>query len=307
MKTRVLITGAGGFVGANIVEYMTSSHEVHGLVRPGRSYWRLSKSTDVHVHAINMHNLSQMKRLMNRIRPQYVIHTASHGAYPTQKDEPSMIETNITATLTLLQSLQGIPYRQCIVTGSSSEYGKKDKPMRESDVCVPNNMYAATKLGQTAIACAYGIAHNVPVMVARLFNVYGPMEEKGRLVRNVIEAALAGSTINLSTGREARDFVYVGDVAAACAHICDRPEGISGQIYNIGTGRQTTTYQLARRVLSMTRSGATVRRGVYPGREWDAMTWKASTGKTTRELGWTASYTLGRGLKETIEWYKNNG
>lgn len=305
-RKRVVITGGAGFVGANLARKLLKKYDVHLITREKSNLWRLTDSIDsVTVHPIGLHNVNALEQLFLRIKPEYILHTATYGAYPTQQNTDELFEVNIKGVLNVLTALSDISYSRCIIFGSSSEYGKKEKPMRETDILDPNNMYAVTKATQTHLARYYALVHQKPISIFRLFNVYGPYEEKGRLVRNVIEASLTGNTIKLATGKEARDFIYVDDIAAACEKAFTSTLS-PGEILNIGTGVQTSIYQLAKLVVKLTRSTSVIERGAYQGRPWDSFHWKAVMKKTDTLLHWQSFTTLEAGLLKTIAWYKQN-
>lgn len=302
-RKTVVITGGAGFVAANLARSFLQEFAVHLIVRPDSNLWRLeSIRKQVRIHPLGLGDTAMLRSLFTDIHPSYIVHTAAYGAYPSQQDTDMLVDVNIKGAIHLLEALRDIPYQRCIIFGSSSEYGKKRTAMQETDLLEPNNMYAVTKAAQTHIAQQYARVSGKPISVFRLFNVYGPMEERGRLVRNVIEASLAGTDIKLATGREARDFIFVDDIAAACRMAFAR-QLPSGGLYNIGTGKQTTIAQLAQLVVCLTGSKSHIIRNAYEGRPWDTFHWKASTRHTARGLGWKAQTSLRAGLLRTIASY----
>jgi nucleoside-diphosphate-sugar epimerase len=306
MKRPIIVTGAGGFVGANIVHRLVDDgFTVHALVRGDSNLWRLDNiKNKLIIHSGLLHEPVKLKHAIDKIKPLAIYHLATYGSYPKQTDVNQMVATNVTALINLLDATQDIPYVRFLVSGSSSEYGKKNTPMKESDIPKPNNMYAACKLAATNIILMHARAKAKPITVLRLFNVYGPYEEPGRLVRNVIAWVLSSQPIKLATGREARDFIYVSDVADAFIQATRIDRKLDGEIFNIGTGRQTTIKQLAREVIRLTRLKVPIQTGVYEGRVWDSFRWQADTAKTRKILKWKASVSLESGLQKTITWYK---
>lgn len=305
MKKTAVVIGASGFVGTALTRRLVmKGYRVHGIVRSGStSMWRLADiKKKIVVHEIGLSDVKVLHELWKKIHPDYFFHTATYGSYPNQNDGNGMIEANIAGTFNLLESIHDIPYTNFIVTGSSSEYGKKMKPMNEKDLLEPNNFYAATKAAQTHLCVTYAKVYNKPVTILRLFNVYGPGEEKGRLVRSVIESVLSNVPVKLATGNEARDLIYVDDVADACL-VAAGKKGYEGEIFNIGTGIQTTIHDLARLVVRLTRKKVPILLRAYPGRVWDTKYWKADTRKTKKMLKWRAKHSLEQGIKKTIAWY----
>src|SRR5581483_3388167 len=146
-----------------------------------------------------------------------------------------MIETNIIATKNLLFASQDIPYSCFINTGSSSEYGLKRHPMKETDFLEPLSYYAVTKASATLLCQAFAKLHNKPIITFRLFSVYGPLENKTRFIPSAISAGIHDTVLPLTEGIVRRDFIYIDDVIDAYIHATHLPAK-PGEIYNIGTG-----------------------------------------------------------------------
>lgn len=308
MNKTVLITGGSGFIGANIVRrFIRNGADVHIIVRKDANIWRIKDlQKKLTIYRDILPKKSSLTALFKKIEPYAVFHLAIYGSYPSQKSSSQMININLCTTLSLLESLIHIPVKRIIIAGSSSEYGKKYLPMRETDALEPNNMYGATKAAQTLVSSAFAKIHNKPVTILRLFNVYGYYEEKGRLVRSVIESALKNEIIKLATGEEARDLIFTEDIADAFIAAMES-ESAFGEIFNIGTGRQTTIKQLAEQVIKLTKSSSKISFNAYQGRVWDSTHWVADMTKTHKTLHWKAKYSLSDGLKKTIEWYRKYG
>lgn len=308
MKQTIVVTGGSGFVGAQVVRTLVKERwDVHVILREQSSLARIADLTNrITLHPGVLHSPKKLTSVMKKIAPFAIYHLATHGSYPSQQNEQTMIDVNIKGTMNLLQSLVDIDYKQLVVAGTSSEYGEKDRPMKETDVLEPNNFYAATKAAQTMLCQAFAKKYKKSVAILRLFSVYGPDEEKGRLVRSVVESTLIGQPILLASGREARDFVFLDDVVKAFLHVARQKKFFDGEIFNIGTGLQTTTYQLARMVLKLMSVSIPICLNVYPGRPWDSYHWRANTRKTTSMLRWKPSYSLEEGLTKTIQWYRSN-
>lgn len=304
MKKSVWITGAGGFVGANLTFYLIKKgYKVHAIVRSQSNLTRLAEcKKEISIHKNILGDPKKISQLAKETKPIYIFHLASYGAYPTQQDFSKMVATNMLAFINLREGLNDIPIKKIIVAASSSEYGKKTLKMKETDFLEPNNNYAITKAAQTNLAQMFYQIEGFKTIVVRLFNVYGPYEEKGRLVRSVIETCLSHEPVKLAAGSEARDFIYVDDVSEAFLKAA-RSKKIGG-VYNAGTGRQTTIYQLAKLVKKLTKSNSPIMLNAYPGRSWDTTHWKADTRKSKKELLFSATNTLTEGLIKTIKWYE---
>lgn len=306
MKKQIVVTGGNGFIGATLVRrLLKNNYDIHVLIRKGANLWRLQEIIkQITIHEDILVKKNSLKKILSSISPFAIFHLATYGSYPFQSDVKRMIEINLMGTLYLLESLSEIPYSHCVVAGSSSEYGKKDHPMHESDILEPNNYYGALKTTQTHLCQVYAKTNHKPLTILRLFNVYGYYEEKGRLVRSVIESALKKEPIFLATGKEARDLIFVEDVADAFVTTLRR-KPFEGEVFNIGTGIQSTIKKLAKLVLKLTKNEVPIKLGAYPGRTWDTTCWVADMKKTYSLLKWKPKYSLEHGLKKTIIWYKN--
>jgi len=301
----VIVTGAGGFIGSNIVRrLLRDTYTVHAFVRSDSSLWRIyDLKNNLYIHTGLLLDSKKLTSTIHSIAPDHIFHLATYGSYPKQSDVSQMIDVSVKSTLNLLEASREIPYKSFVVSGSSSEYGKKHSVMKETDLPEPNNLYGAAKAAQTMFVQAYARAMKRNAMILRLFNVYGPYEEEGRLVRSVIESAIQGKPIKLATGREARDFIFADDVADAFLHASRRCT-FYGEIFNIGTGQQTTILTLAKFVVRILTSQSQILLNAYEGRPWDTLHWKASMRKTERFLKWHPKTPLIDGLKKTIQWYK---
>lgn len=134
----------------------------------------------------------------------------------------------------------------------------------------------------------------------RLFSVYGPGEDRRRLVPSVIDALLAGRPLALTPGEQVRDFVYVDDVAEALLEAVHGP-GLDGHTFNVGTGVQTSVRELGAIVADQLGGHQLLRFGERPYRPDERFSWRASTVLTERILRWTARTPLAEGIARTIE------
>jgi nucleoside-diphosphate-sugar epimerase len=280
---RTLVTGAAGFVGANLVRRLLADGEdVVALVRPSSDPWRLA---GLGVELVE-------SDVRDRVPGGFdlVFHLAAHGAYSWQEDETRIRETNVHGTRNAVRA-----GRRAVVAGSSSEYGLKQHAPTEAEPLYPNSAYAAAKADATALAVAAG------AVVLRLYSAYGPWEEPSRLIPTLLVRGLAGELPPLVSPTVARDFVHVDDVCEAFVRAAG---GEPGRVYNVGSGRQTTVEQVvqtARRLLDVQ---AEPQWRSMPDRVWDTETWVANPERIRRELGWEARIGLEEGLARTLEWLR---
>lgn len=306
--TRSIITGGGGFVGANLARRLVrAGHEVHLLLRPGYASWRIADiKKDVRLHEVELRDADSLDRLVNSIRPEQIFHLAVHGAYASQRDIRRMVETNIVGTINLVQACLKAGFESFVNTGTSSEYGFKSFAPAETEPLEPNSDYAVTKASATLFCRYMAQKHKVNLPTLRLYSVYGPYEEPARLIPTLIMRGLEGALPPLANPEVAHDFVYIDDVCDAYLLAATKSGGERGAIYNVGTGRQTTlreAIEAARRIMAIPVEPVW---DSMPGREWDTTSWASDSRKIQEELGWRPQYTFEQGFARTLDWFRDN-
>jgi nucleoside-diphosphate-sugar epimerase len=303
---RALVTGAEGFLGANLVRrLLASGHEVLAVARPGGTSWRLQDiATDVRVVELDLRDLAAVERTVAETKPQWIFHLAAHGAYSWQTDVEAMVAVNVGATAALLTAARAADVQAFVNVGSSSEYGLKDHPPREDEWVQPNSHYAVTKAAGTHLT-ALAATQGVPAVTLRLYSIYGPWEDPGRLIPALVREAMGGKLPPLVGPQTARDFVYVDDCCEALLRAAERgaPAG-AGASLNVGSGTQTRLDELveiARASLGVT---ALPEWGTMEQRSWDTSVWVSDPRAAAEHLDWRASTGLGEGLTRTAAWLR---
>jgi dolichol-phosphate mannosyltransferase len=305
---RVVITGASGFVGANLARRcLREGHEVHLLLRPAYAGWRIEEiRNDVRLHVVDLTDCESLARLAQSIRPEWIFHLAAYGAYSSQTNPGRMIETNIVGTVNLVETCLQTGFEAFVNTGSSSEYGFKDTAPTEEEWLEPNSAYAVTKASATLFCRHIAQSKNVHLTTLRLYSVYGPYEEPARLMPTIIMKGLQGELPPLVNPEIARDYVYVDDVNEAYLLAATRPSEESGAIYNVGTGIQTSlreVVEVARRVMNVS---AEPEWGTMPDRLWDTNTWMSNNSKIQNALGWRPEYSFESGFRQMVKWSRES-
>jgi dolichol-phosphate mannosyltransferase len=312
--SRVLLTGAAGFIGANLARrLLADGHEVHVLVlqhhstapAPGRlhPHWRLADIWDsLQVHVASLADAGAVAKAVEGIRPERVFHLAAYGAYSWQDNAAEIIRVNLAGTVNLVEACLRTGFESLVNTGSSSEYGLKDHAPSEDEPADPNSPYASAKLGATLYCGLTARSNNVRISTLRLYSVYGPWEEPSRLVPTLAVRGLEGKLPPLVEPGVARDFVFVDDVVSA--YLLASEKAGPGEVFNVGTGTQVTIAQAveaARRVLSIK---AAPEWGTMPNRSWDTTSWVANSAKLKGKLGWNTSVDFEGGFRLTADWLR---
>ncbi len=301
---RVLLTGGTGFVGANLARrLLLDGHDVHLLVRPGYCDWRVEEIRDcVRFHIVDLGSEEGVLETVNEVRPDWVFHLAVYGAYSDQIDIGTMVRTNVDGTIHLVSACESVGIDAFVNTGSSSEYGYKDHAPCEREWLEPNSNYAVTKAFATQYCRCAAQEKSLNLRTLRLYSVYGPYESPGRLFPAVIDAGFKGQLPSLADADTSRDFIYVEDVVDAFILAASCPKGDPGEVYNVGTGIQTTlrdVAELARRYFGISTEPLW---GTMPKRAWDTDVWVADSHKLRDNLGWRPRFTVELGFHKMVEW-----
>ena len=303
---RVILTGGTGFVGANLARrLLREGHELHLLVRPNYQPWRIEQiRSDVRLHELHLHDSEAVSRVVSQIRPDWVFHLAAHGAYSWQTDWEQMVRTNIQGTMSLVSACLKTGFEAFVNTGSSSEYGFKDHAPAESEPVEPNSHYAVTKVAATLLCRQTAQSQRVHLPTLRLYSVFGPYEDPGRLLPNLILHGLKGELPPLVDPDVARDFVYVDDVVEAYLLAANVRTPEWGPIYNIGTAVQTTL----REVVTVAREAMNISAepvwSSMPNRQWDANVWVSDNRKIRAQLNWQPQHTFAEGFRLMLDWFR---
>lgn len=301
---RALVTGAAGFLGANLVRHLTvAGHEVTALSRSREGGWRLEEvSSDVQILEVDVRDTAAIERTVVTAKPEWVFHLAAHGAYSWQTDLDTMISVNIRATAALLTAARTAGVQAFVNAGSSSEYGLKTHAPREDEWLEPNSRYAVTKAAGTHLT-ALAAAKGLPAVTLRLYSIYGPWEDPRRLVPALVREARHGRLPPLVGPETARDFVYVDDCCDALLRAAQRgAPGGPGATLNIGSGTQTRLDDLVDVARSQLGVTALPEWGRMRQREWDTNVWISDPSAAFELLHWKASTSLGDGFARTAAW-----
>jgi nucleoside-diphosphate-sugar epimerase len=306
-RKRILITGGAGFIGANLIRKLISlDSDINLFVRPVTNLWRLKSIIPrIKIHQIDILDKSELTRKTVKINPQAIIHLATYSQYRNQKEFEQMVKTNIEGTLNLLSASKNIDYDIFINTGSSSEYGIKKNPMKETDLLEPISFYAATKSSANLLCQVFAKEYKKPIVTLRPFSTYGPYEKNDRFIPTIINAIIKNKAIKLTSGNQRRDFIYVGDIVDIYIKALSCGKKLSGQILNMGTGIEYTNGEVVKTLFNLTGKHVKIEKGAYQKRLWDTPHWVADISKTKKLLNWKPKFTLEEGLRYTYNWIKN--
>lgn len=306
---RIIITGAGGFIGAYFLEKLKDANEVTAILRrKPEDYWRLGlfeKNYEITIADIT--EREKIMSLFSKKKPDIVFHFASYGTYPRiQKDREIMINANVLGNVNLIDATLAHSTLSFIV-GSSSEYGNVPSPMREDGPTSPTLLYGATKLFTTHYGKIRAEEENKRLINIRPFSVYGPYEEPFRLIPYLLTSAILGRVAKLSSSDNVRDFIFIRDFFDALMVLAESSDHIApGEIFNVGSGREISVGALVNLIeKEVTGKKLSVEWSKTKTSQKEITHWYADISKLKR-MGFTPRYDLKQGLRETMQWISKN-
>jgi dolichol-phosphate mannosyltransferase len=300
----ILVLGASGFVGANLMRSLLSVRpDVYGTASRDPA-WRLAQLGEDHVITVDLLARGNIATLLDRVQPGTVFDCVAYGAYSFEQDAERMYQTNVVLKQELIEQLLSRGTHCYIHAGSSSEYGAGSAAPDEAAPPRPNSHYAVTKNAAASLLYFSGHHRGLRCVNLRLYSVYGPLEDRSRLIPTLVACATKGQLPPFVDPETSRDFIYVDDVTRAflCAAIELRPEQY-GDSFNIGTGHKTTIRDLAYLAKAQFHIDAEPEFSTMPGRAWDVSDWYANPSRAEVLLKWRAEVALEDGLARTARWY----
>jgi dolichol-phosphate mannosyltransferase len=301
----VLVLGAGGFVGANLLRHLLEAREdVYGTVRRLPA-WRLEGVKPERLVETDLLNSVEVDSLLDRVQPRTVFNCVSYGAYSFETDSDLMYRTNFQLTASLVGKLLARDIAFYAHAGSSAEYGENAAGPAETDPGRPNSDYSVSKLACANLLSYYGRKKGFPCANLRLYSVFGPFEDASRLIPALVINGTEGRFPELVNPGISRDFVYVDDVCEAfVAAAVNLPPERRGESFNVGTGRKVTVADAAKSAGGLFGIKTAPVFGSLPDRAWDLKDWYSNPRAAGSVLGWTARTSFEEGLRKTADWYR---
>lgn len=296
--SKILVTGAAGFIGSRVAGALASGHEVIAAVRPGDGAARLRSCRGrIRIEPIELEDRRALGALLERERPDCLLHAAWYagaGDYLSSRRNLA----SLSMTLGVFEEALAAGCARVVGVGTCLEYAAKDAPRLESDPCAPESLYAACKLAAATVGKALALAAGAEFAWARVFHVHGPDENMGRLLPAVVEALRAGRPFELTLGEQVRDHLHVADVGAAIALLA--APGVVGPL-NICSGDPVRLREVLLTVGEILGRPDLLRFGSKPERagEMKSLVGDASA---LRRLGFSPRFaSLRDGLRDAVE------
>ncbi|WP_456432901.1 NAD-dependent epimerase/dehydratase family protein [Thermosulfuriphilus sp.] len=302
----ILITGALGFVGHNLILK---------LLEKGRDFWATDiwpqeKATEqikaeFPYEELDIIRLDDLERIFSRLRPEFVIHLSAHSLPASLKEPITNAQVNIVGSLNLLEVARRYQVKRIIFASASSVVGTVLKnPVSEDHPCSPKTPYGVAKYATEHYLRVFREIYGLDYLAFRLFNVYGPYQrpESGALVPVVMDRVARGQEVFVfGDGSAARDFIFVDDVIdffLKALELSNPPY----RLLNLGTGRLTSVSEIIQKIGQVVgRRPKVVRKDPRPG---EIANFSADVTRLGQVFGEVPAKELGYGLEKTYEWLK---
>jgi UDP-glucose 4-epimerase len=294
-RQRILVTGANGFIGSHLcLRLCQEGAEVHAVYRsrrpadPGNQRWWQA----------DLANLEEVRKIVAKARPEVIFHLASHvkGAPDLEHVLPTF-QSNLQSTVNLLTVAAETNCRRVVLTGSLAE------PEIENGETFPSAPYAAAKWASTGYARMFHALYKLPILIARVFMVYGPGQmDLTKLIPYVTLSLLQGKTPKISSGERLVDWIYVSDVVDGFLALAQAAD-VDGETLDLGSGSLVPIRGIVQRLAMVIGNGVNAEFGALPDRRLEP-TRLAKTADTFARIGWKPQMSLQEGLEHTVGWYR---
>lgn len=312
MTKSYLITGGAGFIGLNFVKLMLQDADVRLTVFDKLTYASHPEEMDELLKLPHFRFIQGDITLQHELDQAFdevydaIIHFAaeSHVDRSIESAEP-FIQTNVLGTYRMLEAVLKGKAKKLIHISTDEVYGDletDDPAFTEQTPLSPNNPYSASKASSDLLVKSYIHTHQLPAMITRCSNNYGPYQHEEKLIPTIIRKAVNGEKIPIyGDGQQIRDWLYVEDHARAVKQVLEN--GTAGQVYNIGGGNEKTNLDLTKTILSQL--GVSHDQIAFiQDRKGHDRRYAINASKLKGELGWTQETSFEKGIEKTINWYR---
>jgi NAD dependent epimerase/dehydratase len=310
VNKRILVTGAGGFIGSHLAEKLVSDGaQVRAFVHYnalGTWGWldRSPLAGEMEVFAGDITDRDSVQKAAEGV--DIIFHLAALIAIPYSYQAPgSYVRTNIEGTLNVMQAARALGTERVIHTSTSETYGTAlYVPIDEKHPLQGQSPYSASKIGADKMAESFHLSFGVPLVTVRPFNTFGPRQSARAVIPTIIAQALTGGTVKLGSLHPTRDLNYVSNTVEGFIHSAEASEKALGGTFNLGSGFEISIGDLADLIGRLTGRTLTIESESQRQRpEKSEVERLLADNRLAHEfLGWLPRVSLEEGLVKTIEW-----
>lgn len=312
MSDRILVTGGAGFVGSSLVRRLLEDGCEVSVVDnhlSGPLENLASVRDSIRFVEGDVNDAELLARVFREFRPQHLYHLVGDTFVPSAYRQPErFVRVNIDGTLSVLRAAARFGLERMLYVSSTEVYGRVvEQPIREDAPLAPVNTYAVTKLAADRLCHTFHLEHDVPVVIGRIFNCYGPRETQPYVVPEIIRQLDRGREVMLGELRARRDLTYVDDTARGLMALMasDLP---NGEATNIGSGESIDMASLVMLCAAiMGRDDVQLRSDPKRMRRFEIEDFRCDARRIHQATGWRPELSLELGLERTISWYREHG
>jgi len=309
---KVLVTGAGGFIGSHLVERLVElGAHCRAMVRynsAGSRGWLDGVANPGGRLEVVAGDVCDRDSVAGAVRGiDVVFHLAALIGIPYSYQAPaSYVRTNIEGTLNVLECARELGVERVVHTSTSEVYGTaRYVPIDEAHPLQPQSPYSATKIGADQLALSFERSFRLPVVIIRPFNTYGPRQSARAVIPTIISQCLVDGRVRLGRLTPTRDLNFVSDTVEGFVLAGTSPS-VVGQVINLGSGREISIGDLARKIADLMKASIKIEDQRVRPVESEVERLCAASGRAKELLGWKSRVPLEEGLVWTIEWIKRH-
>jgi UDP-glucose 4-epimerase len=307
MDMTILVTGASGFVGKNIVNRLSHDPSLRIVAVDVGDMLVAAKGTNISSVTYVEGNLSS-KDFNASLRESFHFDCIIHLAAVLSQAEDmntyfAVMDSNIYTTFLLLETARAHGAR-FLFPSTALVYGNKKAPFTEDMSPNPEVFYALSKHMSEELIRFYATKYGLRYMIFRIGILYGPWQTEGMFIPSIVTKLLRNEEFAMTAGEQVRDFVHIDDFVAALMKALVA-ENVNG-VFNVGTGCAPAMKEVAQTVERLTGATGKARLGALPYRENEVWEYRLDISKIRAELGWEPAVSLEEGLRKTIDYYRGS-
>ena len=316
--TKILVTGGCGFIGSNFIRYLYDKNSdskieiinVDSLTYAGNldNLKGISDKKNYFFENCDIRNLKEIDKIFNLFRPEIVVNFAAESHVDRSISNSAIfVETNIGGTNNLINLSLKYKIKKYIQVSTDEVYGDlidNEPAFIETSEIKPSSPYAASKAAADLLVLSFYRTFNLPAIITRCSNNYGPYQHTEKLIPKVIRNSLDNKKIPIfGDGKNIRDWIYVDDHCSGILSAINN--GKFGQIYNFGGNCEIRNIDIVKKILELTNSSNNLINFVEDRLGHDYR-YAINSSKANNDLGWSPEVDFDAGISRTIEWYKSN-
>ncbi len=310
MKT-YLVTGGAGFIGSNFVHYLLNKEDDIYILNLDKLTYAGNLDNLRNIESDSRHEFIKgdicVPEIVNPLvrDANIIVNFAAESHVDRSIGQPDdFIRTDVYGTFVLLEAAREFGVEKFVQISTDEVYGSTlGESFKETDPLMPSSPYSASKAGADRLAYSYQVTYDIPVLITRCSNNYGPYQHPEKLIPLFVTNALENQNLPIyGDGKNVRDWIYVEDHCSAIDVVIR--EGKNGEVYNIGSGNEKTNLDITYFILNQTGKSKELMTYVTDRLGHDrrySLNWEK-----LKQLGWKPEHELNQGLRETVKWYEEN-